>query len=77
MTDILSAIAELRRDMRRSEPPLIMTPSECAEVIGVTEDTLLHWRKDAMGPPYSKPTSRCVRYLRDDVVAWLEEHRNG
>ena len=53
----------------------VMTPSDAADFLGVTTETLLRWRKDAWGPKYSQPTPRMVRYLREDLITFLKEHR--
>ncbi|EAP83958.1 AlpA family transcriptional regulator [Sulfitobacter sp. EE-36] len=71
--EIGQQLADLRVDMIRANPPQVMNPEEAATFLGVTTETLFRWRKDAFGPPYSQPTSRVVRYLRDDVVAWMRE----
>lgn len=75
--DLLDHFPELRADFRRAFPPNIMTSTEAADYIGCKEVTLRTWRKDGFGPPYSQPTERTVRYLREDIDAWLKEHRNG
>lgn len=72
---LASQIDALRADLIRSNPPLIMTSTEAAACLGVSDETILRWRKDGFGPPYSQPNCRIVRYLRDDVVGWLEENR--
>lgn len=71
--EIGQQLADLRVDMIRANPPQVMNPEEAATFLGVTTETLFRWRKDRFGPPYSQPTSRVVRYLRDDVVAWMRE----
>ena len=68
-------LADLHRDLIRSHPPEVMTPAEAAEYVGVTTETLFRWRKDAIGPKYSQPNPRIVRYLRDDLLAFLKEHQ--
>ncbi|PIE13495.1 MAG: hypothetical protein CSA68_11605 [Rhodobacterales bacterium] len=73
--ELASQIDALRADLIRSNPPLIMTSQEAATFLGVSDETMLRWRKDGFGPSYSQPNCRVVRYLRDDVVAWLEENR--
>lgn len=75
LNEIGQQLADLHRDVLRANPPEIMTPKEAAGFIGVTEDTLFRWRKDATGPKYAKPTERMVRYLKDDLIAFLKEHR--
>jgi DNA-binding transcriptional MerR regulator len=49
-----------------------MTPAEVAELIGVTEGTLAHWRTSGLrGPNYVKVGGR-VRYRRVTVEHWIE-----
>jgi hypothetical protein len=69
LNELGQQLADLHRDLIRSHPPEVMTPTEAAEFIGCKVDTLQTWRKDGFGPPYSQPTARLVRYLRADVVA--------
>ena len=73
--ELASQIDALRADLIRSSPPLIMTSVEAATFLGVSDETMLRWRKDGFGPSYSQPNRRIVRYLRDDLVAWLKENR--
>ncbi len=73
--EISQQIADLRAVIVRANPPEVMTPQEAAAFLGVTDETLFRWRKDGFGPAYSQPNSRIVRYLRDDLISWLEEHR--
>lgn len=75
--DLSQQIAELRELIVRAHPPEVMKPSEAAALIGVAVETLQRWRKDGFGPKYIQPNVRIVRYLRDDVLAFLEEHGHG
>ncbi len=75
LDEIGQQLADLHRDLIRSHPPEILKPHEAADILGVTTETLWRWRKDGFGPKYSQPNDRIVRYLRKDVVAWLEECR--
>lgn len=68
-------IADLRAVVERANPPEVMTTEECAAFLNVTTETLFSWRKKGGGPRFSKPTDRMVRYLRSDVVTWLEGNR--
>ena len=68
-------LADLRVDLVRANPPQVMNPEEAATFLGVTTETLFRWRKDRFGPPYSQPTSRVVRYLRDDLISWMKEYQ--
>jgi excisionase family DNA binding protein len=50
----------------------LMTPAEVAELLGVTEGTLAHWRvSGTTGPNFTKVGGR-VRYRRTTVEQWLE-----
>ncbi|WP_217356425.1 helix-turn-helix transcriptional regulator [Ruegeria arenilitoris] len=78
MTDlhVLSEqIESLRAIVLRSNAPEIMDPREAATYLGVTDETLYRWRKDATGPKYSQPNARVIRYLRDDLIEWMRENQ--
>ena len=49
----------------------LVSPSDFAAVIGVTEQTLAGWRSSAQGPAYTK-TGRTVFYRRGDIRLWLK-----
>lgn len=68
-------IADVRSLVVRANAPEVMTPGEAAAFLEVTTETLYRWRKDNWGPPYSQVNPRIVRYLRSDLVAFLEAHR--
>lgn len=73
--DLGQQLADLRAVVLRANAPEVMTPSEADDFLCVTTETLYRWRKDAIGPKYSQPNERIVRYLRDYLVAFLKEHR--
>jgi len=73
--ELSERIEQMRVDFVRANPPLIMTSSEVADMLKVSDETMLRWRKDGVGPKFSQPNCRIVRYLRDDVVAWMEENQ--
>lgn len=75
LNEIGQQLAELRDQLQKNMPRDVMTPGEAAEMIGVSVETLYRWRKDGFGPAYSQPNHRVVRYLREDVLAFLREHR--
>ena len=58
-----------------SELPEISTPAQIAQAIHTTEDALAQDRYQRRGLPYVK-IGRRVRYLRADVIAYLEASRN-
>jgi hypothetical protein len=75
LKQISEQLSDLHRDIVRSHPPELMTPREAANYLSITNETLLRWRKDCVGPKYSQPNSRIVRYLRDDLVEFVKEHQ--
>lgn len=55
-----------------------LTPSEAAEIVNVAPQTLANWRAQGIGPSYSKLSEGRggrVRYLRRDVLTWLDKRR--
>jgi len=58
-----------------------LTEQEAAAYIGMSRSFLRHSRMDGRrdnftpGPRFTK-IGRSVRYLRDDLDAWLEAHRS-
>lgn len=68
-------IAELRSAIEAQQYPQIMTPAQAAQFLGVSDCYLLDLRKRKSGPAYSQPASKIVRYMRDDLVAWMNEYR--
>ena len=62
-------------ESRVEEAREVMTPQEAADFLRVKVDTLMRWRKDGVGPKYSQPNWRIVRYTREDLLAWLKEQQ--
>jgi hypothetical protein len=56
-------------------PPLA-TPSQLAEILQTTVDSLAQDRYRRRGVPWTKVGGR-VRYLREDVLAYLVANRSG
>lgn len=54
--------------VREFERPL--GEREVAEILGVSPNTLKHWRWVGKGPRYVKLVHR-VAYRRDDLSAWI------
>lgn len=75
MADLSQQITDLRSIVLRQQAPEVMTPAEAAEFLSLTVETLFRYRKDATGPKFCQPGDRTVRYLREDLIAWLKEHR--
>lgn len=75
MTDVNDLISELRTAIQAQSFPEIMTPAQAAQFMGVSEDYLRDHRKARSGPPYSQPATKIVRYMRSDLINWLNRSR--
>ena len=73
MTDDL--LAELRAAIEAQSFPEIMNPAQAAQFLGVSEDYLRDHRRTRSGPPYHQPAAKVIRYLRTDLLAWLNRSR--
>ena len=69
----ISAQIEGTHPMYADLPP-VLTPKQLAEFIHTTENTLAQERFKGVGPAYTKCGAR-VRYLREDVIAYLQANR--
>lgn len=52
---------------------VLLTPSEVAEQLGVTEVELLRWRERGLGPRSLKLGEHTLRFVSADVVTWVLE----
>ena len=48
---------------------------EVADILRVTEKTLMTWRHNKQGPPYIRTATGMIRYPKDGLKKWLEEAR--
>ena len=55
-----------------TEIPTILSPSDAAGVLGLSQSTLAKLRLSGNGPPYCK-MGRRVGYPLDNLVTWLAE----
>ena len=54
-----------------------LRPKEAAEVLGVSQRTLIRWRQKAEGPPFiSMGNYATVLYPIKKLEAWMEEREN-
>jgi hypothetical protein len=63
---------------------VLLTPAEVAELLGVSERTLMAWRNGEVSDSHPGRTllpvplsSQTIRYWRSDVFRWLEERVRG
>lgn len=59
---------------------LLLTDIEAGEFIGGKEKplsprTLAGWRSRRYGPPFVKPSPKCVRYRISDLRTWMASRR--
>jgi excisionase family DNA binding protein len=64
--------------MDRSLDPTdsLMSTEELAEFLDIPRNTLANWRYRREGPPGFR-VGRGVRYLRSDVLEWLDQQRQA
>ncbi len=60
-------------------PPIaagdVLTPIEAAALLKTTVGCMQSWRKRGTGPVFVRPPGAKPRYLRSDLMAWLEANR--
>lgn len=54
-----------------------MDTKEAAEYLGVSRQFLEKARSRGAGPAYHALTTRCIRYTRADLDAWVAERRRN
>ena len=54
-----------------ADVPKLLTPQTLAEMLGITERTLERWRIIGEGPRYVKLSRSTVRYMAEDVAAFV------
>jgi hypothetical protein len=64
----------LRKKISRTDFEAVST-AQAARLIGLSVRTLETMRARGGGPPFIKVTAKSVRYLRRDLVLWLESRR--
>lgn len=55
----------------RKQPGRLMTASDVADALRVSEGTLRNWRSARRGPRFAK-VGGSVHYRAEDVAAWIE-----
>jgi predicted DNA-binding transcriptional regulator AlpA len=55
-------------------PERLLTCQQVSELLGVTEQTLAHWRTTRrVNLPYVSISRRCVRYRAEDVAEFIND----
>jgi len=52
----------------------LLTPDEASDLLGVSRETLRHWRRTGYGPPAAKSDERKIRYPEGPLKAWIRCH---
>jgi len=55
--------------MSESSPAEFLTDRETADLLRVTIRTMMRWRRDGNGPPYTRAGRRLL-YSRREIDAW-------
>ncbi|KQM88871.1 hypothetical protein ASE67_01960 [Sphingomonas sp. Leaf23] len=58
-------------EQAEADVPKLLMPKAVAAMLGLTERTLERWRITGEGPRYVKLSRSTVRYLREDVSAFV------
>lgn len=58
-------------EQAEADVPKLLMPKTVAAMLGLTERTLERWRITGEGPRYVKLSRSTVRYLREDVSAFV------
>jgi len=53
-------------------PEKLLTPTEAAEVLGLSPRTMERWRVTGGGPRFIKAGGKSVRYRPADLLAWID-----
>jgi len=52
----------------------MMTTRDAAAYLRLKVSTIKGWRRTGEGPPFYRYSSRCVRYKRAELDAWIAQH---
>ena len=54
----------------------LLDPEHVARILKLRSARVLEaWRRNGSGPPFIRVSSRCIRYHRADLDAWINERR--
>jgi predicted DNA-binding transcriptional regulator AlpA len=54
-------------------PSRLYSPGEAALFLGVSMQTLAHWRCKGRGPRFVSLSARCIRYPESALCEWVEK----
>ena len=73
----LAREAEVGHDVVVLRSDAELTPAEAAEVIGMSQATLIDWRRKGIGPQWIRVSAKMVRYERAAIDRFLAERARG
>ncbi|MBX9921674.1 MAG: helix-turn-helix domain-containing protein [Mycolicibacterium frederiksbergense] len=76
MADVADVLADLSATVPEHLLPAVATPPQVAKVVQTTVDALAQDRYRGRGIPYVR-VGRRIRYLRTDVLKYLEGNKIG
>lgn len=56
------------------ERPVVLSPSEAAQYLGVSTSTLKNWRSKSIGPKWTMRGARLVAYRPADLEKFLDDN---
>lgn len=60
----------------KQKSTVLITEAELADHLGLSRSTLQKWRRKKVGPAFIRIAQNCVRYRREDVLAWIDSQQN-
>ena len=57
---------------RAADAGKLLSPRQVSDLIGVTQQTLAHWRCRRIHLPFLPISTRCVKYRATDVLAYTD-----
>jgi len=77
-TDEIRALERRIEDLEiQITTPKLMTPRQVCDFLQISERLFYEWKAAGDSPPAIYWSERTVRYDRDDVMAWAQEHKVG
>ncbi len=65
-------LVETTEKVAAPAPPVLLTEEQAAAAIGLSQRFLQARRYRGDGPRFVRISSRCVRYRRQDLEAWIQ-----
>lgn len=53
----------------------VMNSKNAAKYLGISLKTLIRKRAEGVGPIFLKYSSRAIRYIKEDLDTWINQHR--